>query len=111
MYAGHTLEKNYCDMLYPSGQIPCSPEDANSIQLDSTGIFSSVQGSGRVEICVCSTDTSCFWQTVSTGSQTVPFSWKNFIVACRELGFYDVESPILQNRCVIITRMLKFKHS
>ena len=38
---------------------------------------------------MCSTDTSCFWQTVSTGSQTVPFSWKNSIVVCRELGYFD----------------------
>ena len=75
----------------------------NTIQLNRSGVFSSSEGAGRVEICVCSGDTNstCYWSTVSTGSTTVPMSWKNSIVVCRELGYLDVQSPILQNTYVL----------
>ena len=96
-YSCYMINYKVLDPFFSSGQIPCLLENSNRIQLNNTGIFSSVQGSGRVEICNCVSNTSCFWQTVSTGSRTVPFSWKNSIVVCRELGYFDVQSPILQN--------------
>ena len=82
-----------------SGRTPCNVTLQNSIQLNTTGVFAiSSVGSGRVEICYCTPSTTdCYWQTVSTGSNNDPFSWKNSIVVCRELGYFDVQSPILQN--------------
>ena len=80
-----------------SGRTPCSALLKDTVQLNSTGVFASGQGSGRVEICQCETDSSCYWETVSTGSLSTPFSWKNSIVVCRELEYFDVLSPILQN--------------
>ena len=74
----------------------CSTQD--DIQLNIAGFFSS--GAGRVEICRCSNNednSTCFWATVSTSSATQPWSWKNAIVVCRELGYNNVMNPILQN--------------
>ncbi len=59
----------------------------NAIQLNNGGVFSTVTGSGRVEICVCTNSSLCYWQTISTGSLTEPISWKNSIVICRHLYY------------------------
>ena len=103
-----SVELHNCHVY--TGQTPCSTH--NTIQLNNGGVFSSVTGVGRVidiwyniygrvEICACNSvnnNSSCFWQTVSTGSLTEPISWKNSIVICRQLGYSDVQSPILQDR-------------
>ena len=71
----------------------------SALRLNSEGGFTT--GAGRVEICACYivsvNSTSCTWNTVSTGSDSVPMGWKNSIVVCRQLGYTDVQSPILQN--------------
>ncbi len=79
-----------------TGNGPCNSTFHNTIQLNNGGVFVTGQSAGRVELCYCS-GLSCSWQTVSAGSLTVPFSWKNSIVVCRELEYFDVQSPILQN--------------
>ncbi len=84
------------DNLIITGQRSCN--SAFSLQL--VRLDESVEGSGRVEICVCSDpvdNSTCYWNTVSTGSDSVPMGWKNSIVVCRQLGYTDVQSPILQN--------------
>ena len=84
------------------GQSPCESSQLNSLRLNNNGVFSSITSAGRVEICVCIdiSNTICRWQTVSTGSTTEPISWKNSIVVCRDLGYQDVQSPILQSTYV-----------
>ena len=106
LFVDHTHSIYHIDYVYMpitytytithTGQTPCSTQD--DIQLNTTGLFFSV--AGRVEICDCfnAIDSStCFWATVSTGSATEPWSWKNAIVVCRELGYNNVMNPILQN--------------
>ena len=70
-----------------------------ALRLNNEGGFTS--GSCRVEICICDSvsvnSTNCSWNTVSTGSDSVPMGWKNSLVVCRQLGYADVQSPILQN--------------
>ena len=82
-----------------SGQTPCTSVLNSTVKLNNQGVFMSSPEAGRVEICVCSTssNSSCFWCTVSTGSPSQPLSWKNSIVVCRELGYLDVQSPIIPN--------------
>jgi hypothetical protein len=47
--------------------------------------------SGRLEMCYCSgnmvgSPDDCMWRVVNSGSPTVPWSWKNVQVACRQLA-------------------------
>ena len=81
------------------GQTPCSTDPfRTAIRLNDGGVFKN--GSGRVEICECADffdGSTCYWNTVTTGSNSVPMGWKNSIVGCRQLGYTDVQSPILQN--------------
>ena len=86
-------------MSHISGQTLCSVEQENTVQLSNDGVFGSLPHSGRVEICVCDPlyNSTCYWNTISAGSNSVPMSWKNCIVVCRQLGYTDAQSPILQN--------------
>ena len=71
-----------------------------TLRLDSTTTFTS-STSGRLEICYCTDTDNCTWSTISTASNTVPWSWKNIQVACRQLArdngdpFTGVGQPIL----------------
>ena len=49
--------------------------------------FTSTNNAGRLEICYCpSNGGNCTWTTISAGSFTTSWSWKNVQIACRDLN-------------------------
>ena len=91
-----------CNIFIITGQTPCIT--ANELQLNSTSSFTSTNNAGRLEICYCpSNGGNCTWATISAGSLTTPWSWKNVQVACRDLSINTgLGNPILQSTLVVI---------
>ena len=84
------------------GQSPCNT--VNGLRLYHTSSFTSTNNAGRLEICYCpSNGGNCAWATISAGSLTTPWSWKNVQVACRDLSIgTGLGNPILQSTLVVM---------
>ena len=85
-----------------TGQSPCNT--VNELQLNRTSSFISTINAGRLEICYCPSNAGdCTWATISAGSLTTPWSWKNVQVACRDLSIgTGLGNPILQSTLVVM---------
>ena len=85
-----------------TGQSPCNT--INELRLNSTSSFTSTNNAGRLEICYCpSNGSNCTWATISAGNLTIPWSWKNVQVACRDLSINTgLGNPILQSTLVVM---------